>query len=62
MRMKEGTKITNNLNVFNTLIFQLNSMDVKFDDEDKAVNLLCTLAESWGQAVSSISLRTTNTL
>ena len=43
MRMKEGTKIANHLNVFNTLIFQLSSMDVKIDDEDKAVNLLCTL-------------------
>ena len=37
-------------------------MDVKIDDEDKAVNLLCTLLESWGQVVSSISLSTTDTL
>ena len=37
-------------------------MDVKIDDEDKGVNLLCTLPESWGQAVSSISLSTTNNL
>ena len=60
--MKEGTNITYHLNVFNTLICQLNSMDVKIDDEDKAVNLLCTLPESWGQVVSSISLSTTDTL
>ena len=62
MRMKEGTKIADHLNVFNTLIFQLSSMDVKIDDADKEVNLLCTLLESWGQVVSSISLSTTNTL
>ena len=37
-------------------------MDVKIDDEDKALNLLCTLLESWGQVVSSISLSTTDTL
>ena len=37
-------------------------MDVKIDDEDKAVNILCTLPESWGQLVSSISLSTTDTL
>ena len=62
MRMKEGTNIADHLNVFNTLIFQLSSMDVKIDDENKVVNLLCTLPESWGQVVSSISLSTTDTL
>ena len=62
MRMKEGTKIADHLNLFNTLIFQLSSMDVKIDDEDKAVNLLCTLPKSWGQVVSFISLSTTDTL
>ena len=60
--MKERTKIAYHLNVFNTLICQLSSMDVKIDDEDKAVDLLCTLLESWGQVVSSISLSTTDTL
>ena len=62
MRMKEGTKIADHLNVFNTLIFQLSNMDIKIDDEDKAINLLCTLPNPWGQAVSSISLSTTDTL
>ena len=62
MRIKEGTQIADHLNVFNTFIFQLSIMDVKIDDEDKAVNLLCTLPESWGQVVSSISLSTTDTL
>ena len=62
MKTKEGTNIADHLNVFNTLVFQLNSMDVKIDDEDKVVNLLCTLPESWGQVVFSISLCTTENL
>ena len=62
MRMKEGTKIAYHLNFFNTLIYQLSSMDVKIDDEDKEVNLLCTLPESWGQVVSSISFSISDTL
>ena len=60
--MKEGTKIADHLNVFNTPILQLSSMDVKIDNEYKAINLLCTLLESWGQLVSSINLSTTDTL
>ena len=62
MRMKKSTKIADHLNVFSTLICQLSSMDVKIDDEDKVVNLLCTLPKSWGQVVSSISLSTIDTL
>ena len=37
-------------------------MDVKIDDEDKVVNLLCTLPEPWGQVFSSISLSKSDTL
>jgi hypothetical protein len=46
LRMKEGTKVVDYLNTFNTLIVQLNSMEVKFEDEDKAITLLCSLPES----------------
>ena len=35
MRMKDGTKIEDHLNVFNTLNCQLSSMDVKIDDKIK---------------------------
>ena len=41
---------------FNIVIFHLSIMDVKIDDENKVVNLLCTLADSWGQVVFSIIL------
>ena len=60
--MKEGMKIADHLNVFNTLICQLSSMDVKIDDEYKSINLLCTLLESWGQVISSIRLSAIDTL
>jgi hypothetical protein len=39
--MKEGTKIVDHLNIFNTLICQLTSMDVKYEDEDKEVTRYC---------------------
>ena len=59
MRIKECTKIADHLNIFNTLISQLSSKDVKIDDEDKTINSLCTLPKSWGQVFSSINFSTT---
>jgi hypothetical protein len=47
LRMREGTKIADHLNFFNTLICQLSSMEVKYEDEDKEITLLCSLLESW---------------
>ena len=46
LQMKEGTKVVDHLNTFNTLIVQLTSMEVKFEDGDKAITLLCSLPES----------------
>ena len=62
MRMKEGMKIEYHMIIFNTLICQFSGMHVKIDDKDKAVNLLCTLLNSWVQVFSSINLSTTDTL
>jgi len=53
--MKEGTRVVDNLNTFNTLIVQSTSMEVKFEDEYKAITLLCSLFESWDSLVTSIS-------
>jgi len=55
--MKKGTKIAEHLNVFNTLIFQLSDMEVKFQEEDKAITLLCSMPESWDHFFTSISLK-----
>jgi hypothetical protein len=62
LRMKEGTKIVDHLNIFNTLICQLTSMDVKYEDEGKVVTLLCSLAESWDHLVTSMWFITTYTI
>jgi hypothetical protein len=60
--MKEGTKVVEHLNTFNTLIVQLTSMDVKFEDEDKAITLFCSLRESWDNLVTSIRFISTEVL
>jgi hypothetical protein len=60
--MKEGTKVVDHLNTFNTLIVQLTSMDVKFEDEDKAITLFCSLRESWDNLVTSIRFISTEVL
>jgi hypothetical protein len=62
LRMKEGTKIVDHLNVFNTLICQLTNMEVKFEDEDKAVTLLCSLPESWDHLVTTVWFNTTDAI
>jgi hypothetical protein len=62
LRMKEGTKVANHLNNFNTLIVQLTNMEVKFEDNDKAITLLCSLPESWDNLVTSISFSSTDVL
>jgi hypothetical protein len=62
LRMKEGMKIVDHLNTFNTLLVQLNSMGVKFESEDKAITLLCSLLASWDHFVTSISFSSTETI
>ena len=47
LRVKEGTSIADHLNAFNTLLVQLQSIEVKIPSEDKAITLLCSLPESW---------------
>jgi hypothetical protein len=59
LRMKEGTKITDHLNNFNTLLVQLTSMGVKFKFENKTITILCSFPESWDHFVTSISFSLT---
>ena len=51
--MDEGTQIHDHLNIFHDLIFQLFNLDVKLDEEDKEVALLCSLPESWDPLIAS---------
>jgi hypothetical protein len=60
--MKEGTKVVDRLNTFNTLIVQLTSIEVKFEDEDKDITLLCSFPESWDNLVTSIIFISTEVL
>ena len=62
LRRKEGTKVTELLNVFNTLICKLSDMEVKIQEEDIGITLLCSLHESWDHFVTSINLSTANSL
>jgi hypothetical protein len=60
--MKEGMKVVDHLNTFNTLIVQLTCIEVKLEDEDKAITLLCLFPESWHSLVTSISFSSIDVL
>ena len=55
MKMSEGGSIVNHLNEFNTLTNQLSSAKVNFDDEVRALIILCSLPESWNSLVMVVS-------
>ena len=46
MKMVEGLSITDHLNDFNTITSQLYSVGVNFDEEIRALLILCSLPES----------------
>jgi hypothetical protein len=47
IHMAEGTSIQSHLNEFNSIIVDLESFDVKIDDEDKAILLVVSLPPSF---------------
>jgi len=62
LQMKEGTKIVNYLNVFNTLICKLSSMEVTYEDVDKVVTLLCSFPKSWDHLVTTMWFSSTDSI
>ena len=60
--MEDGDSLTNHLNVFNTLVSQLISFDIKLEEEDKCITLLCSLPNSWDNPVVAIGSSTKSTL
>jgi hypothetical protein len=59
LRMSDGSSVTKNLNVFNTILSQLSSMDIKITEEEKCISLLCSFTISWDRFVMSIGSNTT---
>ncbi|MCO5560834.1 hypothetical protein L7F22_014454 [Adiantum nelumboides] len=55
LSMKEGSSVSSHLNEFNALYSQLTSKGLNFDDEMKAIFLLCSLPASWDTFNTAIS-------
>jgi hypothetical protein len=59
LRISDGSLVTKNLNAFNTMLIQLSYMDIKINDEEKCIGLLCSFRDSWDILVVAIGSNTT---
>jgi hypothetical protein len=55
MKMSEGGSVADHLNEFNMVPNQLSSVKVDFDDEVRALLILCSLPERWNGLVMAVS-------
>jgi hypothetical protein len=55
MKMSEGGFVADHLNDFNTVTNQLSYVKVDFDDEVRALLILCSLLERWNNLVMVVS-------
>ena len=60
LRMRDGDLVAEHLNFFNIVISQLVYVDINILDEDKCINLLCSLPNSWDSMVVVIGSNTTS--
>lgn len=54
LKMGEGTSLSQHLDNFNSIIMDLNIIDIKIDDEDQALIVLCSLPPSYENFVESM--------
>jgi hypothetical protein len=57
--MKDGDSVTKHLNAFNTLVSQLQYIDIKISHEEKCISLFLFLPDSWDSMVVAIGSNTT---
>ena len=55
MKMSKGGFVADHLNEFNTVTNQLSYVKVDFDDEVRALLILCSLPERWNGLVMDVS-------
>jgi hypothetical protein len=55
LKMQEGSDLAEHINVFNQLVADLMKVDVKINDEDKAIILLCSLPRSYEHLVTTLT-------
>jgi hypothetical protein len=55
MNMSEGGSVADHLNEFNMVTNQLSSVKLDFDDEVRALLILCSLPKIWNGLVMAIS-------
>jgi hypothetical protein len=55
MNMLESGFVVNHLNEFNTVANQISSVGVKFDEDVRAILILCSLLERWNGLVMAVS-------
>ena len=55
MKISEGGSVADHLNEFNRITNQLSSVKVDFDDEVRALLILCSLPERWNGLVMAVS-------
>ena len=53
--MQEGSDLAEHINVFNQLITDLGKVDVKIDEEDRAIILLCSLSGSYEHLITTLT-------
>ena len=55
MKMVEGRSVVDHLNDFSTISSQLSFVGINFDEEIRALLILCSFPESWNDLVMVVS-------